>query len=133
MSFQFDKVINRRTIDRINKWSWYPEDVLPMWVSDMDFLTPRPVIRAIQAALKHGILAYELAGRRLLETVATRMERLYAWKISPEMIVPLPGIGAGMSVFVRIASTPGEGILVQPPIYPPFIQGVSLQIGRAHV
>jgi cystathionine beta-lyase len=126
MSFQFDQVVDRRAIDRINKWTWYPEDVLPMWVADMDFLTPRPIIRAIQTALKHGILGYELAGKVLLETVAARMEKLYSWKISPEMIVPLPGIGAGLSAFVRTASTPGEGVLVQPPIFPPFIQGVSL-------
>jgi cystathionine beta-lyase len=126
MSFQFDQVVDRRAIDRINKWTWYPEDVLPMWVADMDFLTPRPIIRAIHTALKHGILGYELAGKVLLETVAARMEKLYSWKISPEMIVPLPGIGAGLNAFVRTASAPGEGVLVQPPIFPPFIQGVSL-------
>jgi len=130
MSFQFDQVIDRRAIDRINKWTWYPEDVLPMWLADMDFPTPKPVIRAMQSALKHGILGYELAGKALLEIVAARMERLYAWKISPDAIVPLPGIGPGLSAFVRIASSPGEGVLAQPPVFPPFIQGVSL-LGRA--
>ena len=58
MSYSFDPIINRRAIANLNKWNWHPEDVLAMWVADMDFLTPQPVIEALRQALDHGILGY---------------------------------------------------------------------------
>lgn len=129
MDFQFDRVIDRRAIDNINKWTWYPDDVLPMWLADMDFLTPGQITQAMRAALEHGIFGYELAGKALLETVAARIKKLYIWEVSSEMIIPIPGVGPGMSAVIRMASAPGEGILMQPPVFPPFIQGPS-SLGR---
>lgn len=129
MSFDFDRVTDRRAITNINKWKFYPDDVLPLWVADMDFLTPEPICDAVRSRLDHGILGYELPGPSLLETVAARMEKLYGWQITPEMVVPLPGVGAGISAAVNAFSSPGDGLLVQPPIFPPFIQLPAL-MGR---
>jgi cystathionine beta-lyase len=129
MSFDFDHVTDRRAISNINKWKFYPEDVLPLWVADMDFLTPQPIRESVHNALDHGILGYELPGGSLLETVAARMDKLYSWKIAPEMIVPTPGVGAGMSSVIRAITSPGDGLVVQPPIFPPFIQLPTL-MGR---
>ena len=95
MNIDFDQVIDRRAISNINKWKFYPTDVLPLWVADMDFRTPEPILAALRNALGNGILGYELPGQPLLETVANRMEKLYTWKISPEMVVPVPGCGSG--------------------------------------
>jgi cystathionine beta-lyase len=77
----------------------------------------------------YGILGYELPGGAILETVAARMEKIYAWKIAPEMVVPVPGVGAGMSAAVSAFTANGDGLLVQPPIFPPFIQLPAL-MGR---
>jgi len=122
MKLDFDQVINRRSISNINKWRFYPEDVLPLWVADMDFLTPEPIRESVRAAVDHGILGYELPGKSILETVAARMKKTYGWNIAPEMVVPVPGVGAGMSAAVSAFSARGDGLLVQPPIFPPFIQ-----------
>jgi len=117
----FDQVINRRDT-RSLKWTRYGRDVLPLWVADMDFPAPEPVRQALHAAVDHGVFGYELPSRKLGETVAARMETLYGWKISPEMVVATPGIVAAFKVAARAVCSPGEGVLVQPPVYHPFLE-----------
>lgn len=120
MPYNFDTIINRRSTNSI-KWTKYPEDVLPLWVADMDFLTPKPILEAIQTFLEQGILGYETPSRPLLESIAARMDKLYGWKIEPEMVVANPGIVSGFNAAARAVCEPGEGILVQPPVYFPFL------------
>ncbi len=120
MGFGFDEVINRRGTNSL-KWTRYPADVLPLWVADMDFPSPEPVREALQAALQHGVFGYELPTRALKETVANRMFRLYGWEVSPEAVVPTPGIVAGFKNAARAFCTAERGVVVQPPVYPPFL------------
>jgi len=75
----FDQVIDRRDT-RSLKWTRYGRDVLPLWVADMDFPAPEPVLQALHSAVDHGVFGYELPTRKLGETVAARMEKLYGWK-----------------------------------------------------
>ncbi|HYG35324.1 MAG TPA: MalY/PatB family protein [Clostridia bacterium] len=117
----FDEVIDRRGTHSL-KWTRYWHDVLPLWVADMDFRAPEPARQALQAAINHGIFGYELPSRKLAETVAARMERLYRWSISPEMVVATPGIVAGFKAAARAVCKSGEGVLVQPPVYHPFLE-----------
>ena len=121
MSFQFDRFVNRRGIANLNKWKWYPEDVLPLWLADMDFLTPEPIIAAIRRALEHGILGYERASQALLELVAGRMNRLYGWVVSPDTIIPIPSVNVGYRIAASVVCTAGEGVLIQPPVFYHFI------------
>jgi cystathionine beta-lyase len=121
VDFDFDRVIDRRGTNSI-KWKLYPGDVLPLWVADMDFAAPEPVLSALRARLEHGILGYELPSRELFETVAARMEQLYHWKIDPSMVVATPGVVAGFVIAAHAVCTGGEEILVQPPVYPPFLK-----------
>jgi cysteine-S-conjugate beta-lyase len=120
MSYNFDTIIDRRSTNSI-KWTLYPEDVLPMWVADMDFMTPQPILGALQDALEDGVLGYEIPSLALFETVAARMDKLYGWKIDPEMVVATPGIVSGFNAAARAVCAPGEGILMQPPVYFPFL------------
>jgi cystathionine beta-lyase len=120
VSYNFDLVIDRRATNSI-KWTKYPEDVLPLWVADMDFPAPPPVLKALHKAVEHGVLGYEMPSTALMETVAARMDRLYGWKIDPDMIVATPGIVSGFNAAARVACAPGEGILMQPPVYFPFL------------
>jgi cystathionine beta-lyase len=120
MKYNFDTLINRRASNSI-KWTQYPDEILPLWVADMDFLTPQPVLEALQAAIAHGVLGYELPSKLLMETVATRMDKLYGWKIDPDMVVATPGIVSGFNAAARAVCTPGEGLLMQPPVYFPFL------------
>jgi cysteine-S-conjugate beta-lyase len=116
----FNIVPNRRNPNNYNKWTIYPKDVLPMWVADMDFPAPKPILDALHKAVDHGVLGYELPSKALKETVAARMDKLYGWKVKPEAAVAVTGIVSGFSVAARIACTPKKGVLVQTPVYNEF-------------
>jgi cystathionine beta-lyase len=116
----FNKVPNRRNPNSLNKWMWYPKDVLPMWVADMDFPAPKPILNTLHKALDQGVLGYELPSMALKETVAARMDRLYGWKIEPETVVAVTGIVSGVSVAARVICTSKKGVLVQTPVYNEF-------------
>lgn len=120
MAYNFDRVPNRRLPGVINKWTYYPQDVLPLWVADMDFPSPKPILDALHKAVNHGVLGYELASNTLLETVAARMDRLYGWKVKPESVVPVTGIVSGFNVAARAFGSPKKGYLIQPPVYNEF-------------
>ena len=122
MRFNFDQVPNRRNPQRSNKWNYYPKDVLPMWVADMDFPAPKPILSALHKAVDHGVLGYELPSQSLKETVAARMDSLYRWKVKPEAVVAVTGIVSGFSVAARAFCTPKKGVLIQTPVYNEFYE-----------
>jgi len=116
----FNIVPDRRNASNSIKWAWYPKDVLPMWVADMDFPAPKPILSALHKAVDHGVLGYEMPMQPLKETVAARMDNLYSWKVKPEMVIAVTGIVSGLSVAARMACTPKRGVLVQTPVYNEF-------------
>jgi len=118
--YNFDRVPSRRNPARRNKWNYYPKDVLPMWVADMDFPAPKPILNALHRAVDHGVLGYELPPRSLQETVTTRMERLYGWKVDPQAVIATTGVVSGFNLAARILCTPQRGYLVQTPVYNEF-------------
>ena len=120
MSNLFDIAPNRRRSELLNKWTTYPSDVLPMWVADMDFRCPAPILNALHNELEQGVLGYELPSRSLLQTVADRMDRLYGWSVDPESVVAVTGIVTGFNVAARTFCTGKQGYLIQPPIYNEF-------------
>ena len=120
MAYNFDRVPNRRNPNVLNKWTWYSKDVLPMWVADMDFPAPKPILDALHKVVDHGVLGYELPSVALQETVAARMHHLYAWKVKPESVVTVTGIVSGFNVAARAFGSPKKGYLVQSPVYNEF-------------
>ncbi len=124
----FDRVPDRRDPNLLNKWTSYPDDVIPMWVADMDFRAPPPVLAALRKAVDHGVLGYELVSRPLLQTVAARMDRLYGWKVHPEWVTAVTGIVSGFNVAARAFCTKRKGYLIQPPVYNEFF-AVQSNIG----
>jgi cystathionine beta-lyase len=120
MPTNFDLVPNRRNPARGNKWNFYPKDVLPMWVADMDFPAPKPILSTLHKAVEHGVLGYEWSSTFNKETVAARLDNLYKWKVKPEAVVAVTGIVSGFSVAARVACTPKKGALIQTPVYNEF-------------
>ncbi|MGQ9683776.1 MAG: MalY/PatB family protein [Anaerolineae bacterium] len=116
----WDATIDRRHSDSI-KWTHYPEDVLPLWVADADFPSPEPVLQALQRRVAHGVFGYGAAPRDLIMLLVERLHRLYAWEVSPESLVLLSGVVAGVNMACRAFASSGEGVLVQPPVYPPIL------------
>lgn len=117
----FDTVIDRRGTHSL-KWTRYGQDVLPLWVADMDFPAPEPVREVLHATIDHGVFGYELPSPKLAQVVAARMQRLYGWAVAPEAVVATPGIVAAFKAAARAVCQPGEGVLVQPPVYHPFLE-----------
>ncbi len=120
----------RRNSDSI-KWGLYNEDVLPLWVADMDFTSPPSVIEALQQRAAHGVFGYARESTELKELIAARMENLYGWKIKLEDILLLPGVVAAFNLVCQAVAQPGESILIQPPVYPPFFSAPGYAGARA--
>ncbi|HML22291.1 MAG TPA: MalY/PatB family protein [Aggregatilinea sp.] len=119
--YDFDKTVHLRRPD-VAKWSEYPEDVLPMWVADMDFPAADPIRQALHERIDQGILGYPpLTPPDLADVICERMKRLYGWDVQPDDVLFLPGLVFGLNVVTRLIGRPGDGVLVQPPIYPPFL------------
>jgi cystathionine beta-lyase len=120
MTYNFDFTPNRRNPNVLNKWTYYPKDILPMWVADMDFPSPKPILDELQQAAAQGVLGYELMSKSLKETIAARMDSLYQWKIQPGSVIAVPGVVSGLNVAARAFGSSKKGMLVQPPVYNEF-------------
>ncbi|MBW7884624.1 MAG: putative C-S lyase [Caldilineaceae bacterium] len=131
-SYDFDRVVDRRDSDSA-KWSYFGDDVLPMWVADMDFASPPAVIEALQARVSHGVFGYGMESKRLRELLVSRLERLYGWAVAPEEIVFLPGLVSGLNVVSRAIGDRGDGVLVNTPVYGPFLTAPTNQFRELHV
>ncbi len=122
MPSKFDEIIDRRKNSNSIKWHAFDEDVLPMWVADMDFAAPPQILGALRNAIEHGVLGYEFPSKQLRENVAMRMQKLYGWDVKADDVVPVPGLVTGFNIAARITCQPREGILIQPPVYFPFMK-----------
>lgn len=119
MAFNFDEGIDRRHSDS-SKWNKYGDEVLPMWVADMDFRSPPCILDALHQRVEHGVFGYGVRPQELIEVVIERMASRYQWQIKPEWIVILPGVVAGLNLSVRAFTSPNESTIAPTPIYPPF-------------
>jgi len=120
MPHDFDRIIDRRHSDSA-KWRRYDEDVLPLWVADMDFAAPAPVIRALQERVAHGIFGYGQPPDGLREVIQERLACLYSWHVALEDIFFIPGVVTGFNLACDAIGVPGDEILVEAPVYPPML------------
>jgi cysteine-S-conjugate beta-lyase len=129
MQYDFDRPVERRGTDSI-KWGFYPEDVIPLWVADMDFRSAAPVIEALRRRVDHGVFGYTRPTEALRHAVRDRMREMYQWVVGDEELLFLPGIVCGLNVAIQAFAGPGEGILAQPPVYFHFLKD-PVHHGRA--
>lgn len=120
MQYNFDQLLDRKSTESI-KWHYFEPDVLPMWVADMDFVSPEPVIRALQERAAHGVFGYAMDVPGLREAIVERLERLYHWQVQPNEIVYVPGVVTGFQMAAHAFVGNGGGLLIQPPVYMPFL------------
>jgi cysteine-S-conjugate beta-lyase len=121
MQYDFDQPIERRGTDSI-KWGFYPDDVIPLWVADMDFRSAAPVIQALHRRIDHGVFGYTRPTESLRQAVRTRLLDLYQWETHDEEILFIPGIVSGLNVAIQAYTDPGDGVLAQPPVYFHFLR-----------
>ena len=127
--YNFDQVIDRYDTNSI-KWDFNQrtfgrEDILPMWVADMDFPAPEAVVEALVNRAKHGIYGYSDGMDRYYESVIDWMQKRHGWEIQKDWITFSPGIVPALNELVRSLTEPGDKILVQFPVYPPFFNVVK--------
>ncbi len=123
-NYPFDQCIDRSTTPNI-KWHLYEKDVLPLWVADMDFPSPEPIVRALQERVKHRIFGYEYAPDELREIICERLKDLYNWEVTPEALVFLPGVVPGFNLAARAFVSSQEAIMIQTPVYPYILKAAA--------
>ncbi|MCM3127453.1 MULTISPECIES: PatB family C-S lyase [unclassified Paenibacillus] len=119
-----DQRIDRKNSSSV-KWNglqplFSAPDAIPLWVADMDFTAPEPVLKALRDIVDHGILGYAMPAPSFNEAIAAWMAKRHGWKVEPEWLVYTPGIVPALNIAVEAFTEPGDKIIIQPPVYGPF-------------
>jgi cystathionine beta-lyase len=129
MSYSFNKIIDRRGTDSLKydlaARRWMPEDIIPLWVADMDFPAPPEVLYALAERIRHGILGYSDAiSDDYFNALAGWYSSRFGWQLSPEWLVKAPGVVFAVCTAIRALTNEGDAILIQEPVYYPFAGSV---------
>lgn len=142
----FDEEIIRKGTNSV-KWEFMPgegesvrlehtdqffgeERILPMWVADMDFRCPEPVIEAILKRAQHGIYGYSAPTADFYDSVVNWMDRRHGWGIESAWICLTPGVVPALNLLVKTFISPGEKVLIQSPVYHPFYSAIENNEGE---
>ena len=129
MKYDFDQVCDRRNTNCV-KWDsaqyiFGPNEVIPMWVADMDFPVAQPIVDALRKRAEHPYYGYTQPGPGINEAIVERMQRKFNWKIKPEWIVFTPGVVPALNIAIRSLTHPGDEVIIQEPVYYPFFPAVT--------
>lgn len=130
-SFDFDHPINRVGTNSVKydlreKIFGHP-DVLPLWVADMDFASPEPVLNAIKERMEHPVLGYTFRDNSYYDAVIQWMKIRHNWKIQRNWISFSPGVVSGLACAIQAFTQPGDQVIIQTPVYTPFFSVVKDQ------
>lgn len=129
----FDEYIERRGSDSL-KWDGCNRkfgveegaDLLPMWLADMDFRTPEPIVEAVVSRARHGVYGYTRKSDQANRVICDWLERRYDWRAEPGWILPTPGVVPAIAHCLHSLTSPGDGVIVQTPVYSPFMECIEL-------
>jgi cysteine-S-conjugate beta-lyase len=129
MKYDFDIVCDRKNTG-CSKWDMVKtifghEDVIPMWVADMDFPVAEPIVEALKKRAEHPFYGYTQPSPGVVEAVVERLQKKFNWKIKPEWVVFTPGVVPALGMAVRTLTHPGDQIILQQPVYYPFFGAVT--------
>lgn len=124
MGCQFDQFIDRRNTQS-RKWDGVLElfgedNLIPMWIADMDFRPPQEVVKAVTERAAHGIYGYENRPEDYVDVITGWLQERHRWEVSSEWITHSPGVVPGLALTILALTEPGEPLVIQPPVYPPF-------------
>ena len=131
--FNFDEIIDRTQTDSV-KWSineqlFGRKDVLSMWVADMDFRAPEPVVQAIVARANQAIYGYVARPDSYYQSVIDWLRKRHGWQTERSWQITTPGVVPAVSVAILAYTQPGDKIIIQSPVYHPFFK-IILNNGR---
>ena len=130
MPYDFNKVIDRSDT-MSQKWDNqeenFPEnpEALPFWVADMDFPCPEPIVRAVQERAAHPIYGYSMIGKKSKELAAGWQKKRHSWDVDPSWVTFSNGIVPALNAAVTAYTEPGDGVIIQPPVYYPFRDAIE--------
>lgn len=136
MKYNFDEIVNRRNTYSL-KWDGgelikaigfterYDSETIPLFTADMDLPVPQPIIDALHKTVDHRIFGYSVFPDEYYESIQHWFKKRHDWKISREEIVYSPGTVHALNVAVKALTKPGDGVIIQRPVYPPFTAAVE--------
>jgi cystathionine beta-lyase len=129
MRYNFDEPVDRTNTNSIKydgrSMFFGKADLLPLWVADMDFRTPDFIVEAIRKRAEHEIFGYTFRGESYNQAILNWLKRRHNWTIKPEWISFSPGVVAGLTLAIEAFSKPGDGVILQPPVYFPFFDSIK--------
>ncbi|MBQ9534449.1 MAG: PatB family C-S lyase [Clostridia bacterium] len=129
----FDKTIERRGTDCVKfdalKGLYGREDLISMWIADMDFPVPEEVTAALKRRAEHPVYGYNIMPEGYFEDFAAWVKKRHDWEIKPEWTCHTPGVLSALSAALLSFTAEGDGVLIQPPVYFPFSSTVET-LGR---
>ncbi|MDF2514016.1 MAG: aminotransferase [Herbinix sp.] len=130
MGYEFDKIIDRKNTNSL-KYDFAvergrPEDVLPLWVADMDFQAPSEVLDALGQAVAHGIFGYTEVKKDYFEVIHAWFYKHFGWDVKEDWLIKTPGVVYAITLAVKAFTQEGEGVLIQQPVYYPFEETIIL-------
>lgn len=127
--YDFDEIIDRKNTDSIKhdrlKAIFGTEDVIPMWVADMDFKTPDFIMRKVRKRAEHEVLGYSFRGENFYQAVMNWLKKRHQWEVKKEWITFSPGVVPALTLLVNSFTQPGDKIIVQSPVYFPFFTSIQ--------
>jgi cystathionine beta-lyase len=127
LSYDFETIPDRRNTGSL-KWQRYKDrDILPMWVADMDFTSPVEIREALEARVAHGVYGYTVPYASVEESVIDYMKRVHKVEVKREWIVWMPGLVPALNTASRAFEQPGDSVLTNTPVYPPFLTAPEWQ------
>ena len=124
MKYDFDKITDRRGTNCVKYDAaaevFGREDVLPLWIADSDFACPPFIVEAVRKRAEHPVYGYTFQGPEFFRAVTEWVRRRNDWSIESDWIGFTPGVVAGFSLAIQALTEEGDGVLIQPPVYPPF-------------
>lgn len=125
-AYDFDRPIDR-TETASEKWDRYQDrDVMPMWVADMDFVSPPEVLDALHQRVNHGVFGYTHPPEALVDAIRNYLRSSYDWEIEQRWLIFLPGLVSGLNIACRAVGEAGDAVMTAVPVYPPFLTAPGL-------
>ena len=123
MKYDFDEPVDRRNTNSY-KWDSAAEDVLPMWVADMDFRTAPAITEALQKRVRHGIFGYTKVPDAYYDAVTGWFARRHGWNFEKEWIIYTSGVVPAISAIIKALTVPGDKVAVHTPVYNCFFSSI---------
>ncbi len=124
IKYDFDQIIDRSNTNSVKvdalKKVFGADDLMPLWVADMDFLSPPQITEALRQRVDHGVFGYTYPGEEYFSAIINWLKKRHKWSVAKETITFVPGVVKGFVFAIEVFTNINDKIIIQPPVYPPF-------------